>query len=121
MEYSDITLITLICFAISVLIIYTIHFCKEEKRINTMKRIHIYSHWGVLNSQLDGIYLIDYEGDIDIKQEIKKAYEEMAEKHLDNGSLQKVLDYMKANGIFIVYAIMKFEKYNCIYGEFEKE
>lgn len=86
-----------------------------------MKRITVYSHWGVLNSQLDGIYLIDYEGDIDIKQEIKKAYEEMANKDLDNGSLYRVLDYMKAKGVFIIYTIMKFEKFNCVYGEFEKE
>jgi hypothetical protein len=55
-----------------------------------MKRISIYSHWGVLNSQLDGIYLIDYEGDFDIRNEIKKAYDEMADKDLDNGSLHRV-------------------------------
>ena len=85
-----------------------------------MKHINIYSYWSELNNQLEAIYSIDYEGNFDIKYEIEKAYEEMADEEMENGSLDKVLDYMKEKGIFIVYVTMKFERFDSDYGTFDK-
>jgi hypothetical protein len=85
-----------------------------------MKHINIYSYWSELNNQLEAIYSIDYPDSFDIEHEIEKAYEEMADAEMENGSLDRVLDYLKENNVNLKYETIPFVRFDCDYGEFDK-
>lgn len=82
---------------------------------------NILSYYSDDNNNLDAIYSIYYPADVDINKEIEDASGEMEDQELENGSLDRILDYLqKEKGLKIDYETLRFEVYDCDYNKFEE-
>ncbi len=69
----------------------------------------------------DGLYEVEYFGDINLKDEITKAYKELTEKDIVVNELSVVLDYLIGINKIDNYEYIPTEIFDCDYGNFKED
>jgi len=82
-----------------------------------MKKITIKSIYGEDESE-DGIYVITYPEDVDIKQEILRATNYLECKGCNVNELSEVLEYLIGDGINLDYEQLHYDLFDIDYFQF---
>ena len=90
------------------------------------KHINIVSYYSDVDyvhdcfNGIDSVYSIYFPVDMDIKAEIKRAYDELQDKEELTNELSCMLDYLIKEGKRIVYQTLNYTKFDCDYGIFKE-
>ena len=88
---------------------------EETKHVNILS---YYSEDKDYYDRTDGVYSIYYPVDMDIRKEIRRAYDELTEEEQPTGQLSFMLDYLIAEGKQIDYECLSLQMFDCDYGMF---
>lgn len=94
---------------------------EETKHINIVSYYSDVDYVHDCFNGMDDVYSIYFPVDMDIKAEIRRAYQELQNKDELTNELSCMLDYLIKEGKEIDYEVLNYTRFDCDYGTFNEE